>query len=150
MLTIAALFTIYFSVAKSRGKDPVIWGFVGSGIGVLNMLTIGQVLATISSSGHLIAFVLLSLLDILILGYFSLFFISKEGLNKDSTTLTVHDKKVNELVEAVLNEDIHKVRELLDAGANPNEKRQDGYSAIDFARGRSLNEIYKLLSENTA
>ncbi len=143
MLTVAILFTIYFAVAISRGKDPVVWGLFGAGIGALTGLTIVNPLAGLSAHNTYSAPALLTLLELIVLGSMSFVLIGNEKPNKTNT----HDPRVDDLIEAVLNEDLHRVRELLEAGANPAERRLDGYSAMDYARGRSLHEIFKLLSD---
>jgi uncharacterized membrane-anchored protein YitT (DUF2179 family) len=141
MLTIVIMFTVYFAVAKSRGRDPVMWGFVGAGISALSKLTIAQFLTSFSATS------IFSLFEIILLSLLIYIFMPNEESSKTHTHISNHNSTVDELVEAVLNEDVYRVRKLLNAGANPTEKRHDGYSAIDFARSRSLHEIHKILSE---
>lgn len=51
------------------------------------------------------------------------------------------------LISAVIDNNIEQVKELISQGANPRAKINGGYTAEDYARGRSLDAISDYFKE---
>ncbi len=121
---------------------------------VFFMVSVGTVILTFyiltrgtGSSGFLVAmFVPFSLIPYILAEIFrgiSIKTIETKKENKIDNMLPID----SDLFNAVINNDLNTVMELMEKGANYNAKNELGYTVIDYARGRNNKEIYNYLNK---